>query len=158
MVFVLIIILSNAVQPGFSRKNLHRERRPPVTLTIHRINLLSLMLSPSPPSHLFLSNPHVTFLLKLIFCLILLNICIPIRLTRLNSPLTKGRVTFPNRMNFRKSSKRPLTPPIFGKLYCAFRDKIVTKVRMFIWRHCCVLYDPISHEMHVVQMFNMVIG
>ena len=47
---------------------------------------------------------------------------------------------------------------IFGKLYCAFRDKIVTKVRMLIWRHCCVLYDPISHEMHVVQMFNMVIG
>ena len=40
---------------------------------------------------------------------------------------------FPNRMNFRKSSKRPLTPTlIFGKLYCAFRDKIVTKVRMFI--------------------------
>ena len=57
------------------------------------------------------------------------------------------------------TSKRPLTPPlIFGKLYCAFRDKIVTKVRMFIWRHCCVLYDPISHEMPVVQMFNMVIG
>ena len=49
-------------------------------------------------------------------------------------------------------------PLIFGKLYCAFRDKIVTKVRMLIWRHCCVLYDPISHEMHVVQMFNMVIG
>ena len=72
----------------------------------------------------------------------------------------KGSSTFPNRMNFRKSSERPLTPPpiIFGKLYCAFCDKIVTKVRMFIWRHCCVLYDPISHEMHVVQMFNMVIG
>ena len=37
-------------------------------------------------------------------------------------------------------------------------DKIVTKVRMFIWRNICVLYDPISHEMHVAQMFNMVIG
>ena len=49
-------------------------------------------------------------------------------------------------------------PLIFGKLYCGFRDKIVTKVRMFIWRDICVLYDPISHEMHVVQMFNMVIG
>ena len=48
-------------------------------------------------------------------------------------------------MNFRKSSKRLLTPPlIFGKLHCAFRDKIVTKVRMFIWRNICVFYDPIS--------------
>ena len=71
----------------------------------------------------------------------------------------KGRVRLTDPMNFRKSSKRLLTPPlIFGKLHCAFRDKIVTKVRMLIWRHCCVLYDPISHEMHVVQMFNMVIG
>ena len=47
----------------------------------------------------------------------------------------KGRMVSPKLMNFRKSSKRPLTPPppppiIFGKLYCAFRDKIVTKVRM----------------------------
>ena len=52
------------------------------------------------------------------------------------------------------------SPPsiIFGKLYCNFRDKIVTKVRMFIWRNICVFYDPISHEMHVAQMFNMVIG
>ena len=49
-------------------------------------------------------------------------------------------------------------PLIFGKLYCGFRDKIVTKVRMFIWRNFCVFYDPISHEMHVAQMFNMVIG
>ena len=65
----------------------------------------------------------------------------------------------PKRMNFRKSSKRPLTPPlIFGKSYCGFRDKIATKVRMFIMADCCVLYDPISHEMHVVQQFNVVIG
>ena len=72
---------------------------------------------------------------------------------------SKGRVTLPNRMNFRKSSKRPLTPPlIFGKLYCAFCDKIVTEVRMFIWRNFCVFYDPISHAMHVAQIFNMVIG
>ena len=70
----------------------------------------------------------------------------------------KGRMASPKLMNFRKSSKRPLTPPlIFGKSYCAFRDKIVTKVRMFIWRNCCVLYDPISHEMHVVHQFNMVL-
>ena len=26
-----------------------------------------------------------------------------------------------------------------------------------VWRDCCVLYDPISHEMHVVQQFNMVL-
>ena len=72
----------------------------------------------------------------------------------------KGRVATPKQMNFRKSSKRPLTPPppIFGKLYCGFCDKIATKVRMFIWRNFCVFYDPISHEMHVAQMFNMVIG
>ena len=27
---------------------------------------------------------------------------------------------------------------------------------MFIWRDCCVLYDPISHEMHVVQSRVMI--
>ena len=33
----------------------------------------------------------------------------------------KGRVPLPNRMNFWKNSKRPLTPPlIFGKLCCKF--------------------------------------
>ena len=49
-------------------------------------------------------------------------------------------------------------PLIFGKLYCGFCDKIATKVRMFIWGDFCVFYDPISYEMHVAQMFNMVIG
>ena len=42
----------------------------------------------------------------------------------------KGRSTFPNQMNFRKSSKQPLTPPppplIFGKLHCKF-FKLATK-------------------------------
>ena len=34
---------------------------------------------------------------------------------------SKGRVRLPNRMNFRKNSKRPLTPPlIFGKFCCKF--------------------------------------
>ena len=34
---------------------------------------------------------------------------------------TQGRAAIPKRMNFWKSSKRPLTPPlIFGKSYCAF--------------------------------------
>ena len=37
-------------------------------------------------------------------------------------------------------------PPSFSKNHIA---DFATKVRMFIWRHCCVLYDPISHEMHV---------
>ena len=51
----------------------------------------------------------------------------------------KERVATPKQMNSRKSSKRPLTPPPhFGKLYCGFRDKIATKVRMFIWRDFCV--------------------
>ena len=36
--------------------------------------------------------------------------------------MTKGSLPLPKRMNFRKSSKRPLTPPplIFGKSYCGF--------------------------------------
>ena len=34
----------------------------------------------------------------------------------------KGSLAHPKRMNFRKSSKRPLTPPplILGKSYCTF--------------------------------------
>ena len=45
----------------------------------------------------------------------------------------KGRVSQPKQMNFWKSSKRPLIPPlIFRKSYCRFRDKIATKVHMFI--------------------------
>ena len=43
------------------------------------------------------------------------------------SVLTQGCPAPPKRMNFRKSSKRPLTPPlIFGKLYCKF-FKLATK-------------------------------
>ena len=37
---------TTALQPGFSWKNLHRERRPPVTLTIHKINLNLLNYHP----------------------------------------------------------------------------------------------------------------
>ena len=62
---------------------------------------------------------------------------------------------------FSEKFQTPFDPPplIFRKLYCGFCDKIATKVRKFIiWRDICVLYDPISHEMHVVQMFNMAIG
>ena len=32
----------------------------------------------------------------------------------------KERIPLPNRMNFWKNSKRPLTPPSFSKLYCKF--------------------------------------
>ena len=47
-------------------------------------------------------------------------------------------------------------PLIFGKLYCGFRDKSAyVHMEALHWRDCCVLYDPISHDMHVVQMFNM---
>ena len=58
----------------------------------------------------------------------------------------------PQRMNFRKSSKRPLTPPPhFRKIMLRFsRQKCVCS----LWRDCCVLYDPISDEMHVVQQLN----
>ena len=53
-------------------------------------------------------------------------------------------------------------PPHFRKIMLRILrqncDKIATKVRMFIMADCCVLYDPISHEMHVVQQFNVVIG
>ena len=45
-------------------------------------------------------------------------------------------------------------PPSFSESYIA---NFATKVRMFILRNFCVFYDPISHEMHVAQMFNMVI-
>ena len=53
-------------------------------------------------------------------------------------------------------------PPHFRKIILRISrqncDKIATKVRMFIVADCCVLYYPISHEMHVVQQFNVVIG
>ena len=76
-----------------------------------------------------------------------------------DSLIIKGRVRLTGSDEFSEKFQTAFDPPlIFGKLHCAFRDKIVTKVRMLLWRHCCVLYDPISHEMHVVQMFNMVIG
>ena len=46
-------------------------------------------------------------------------------------------------------------PPHFWKIILRIsRQKCVCS----LWWDCCVLYDPISHEMHVVQQFNMVIG
>ena len=67
-------------------------------------------------------------------------------------------------MNFRKSSKRPLTPPPhhFRKIILRIsRQKCVIsrqKCVCSLWRDCYILYDHISHEMHVVQQFNMEIG
>ena len=53
--------------------------------------------------------------------------------------MTKRRVAPPNRMNFRKRSKRPLTPPlIFGKLYCGFRDK---SAYVHMEGHLCIIWS-----------------
>ena len=46
-------------------------------------------------------------------------------------------------------------PPHFRKIILQIsRQNCVCS----LWRDCCELCDPISHEMHVVQQFNMVIG
>ena len=62
-------------------------------------------------------------------------------------------------MNFRKSSKRHFATKV-RNLATKVRD-FATKVRDFacvcsFWRDCYILYDPISYEMHLVQLFNMV--
>ena len=50
-------------------------------------------------------------------------------------------------------------PPSFLENHIAdFATKLRQKCVCSLWRDCCVLYDPISHEMHVVQQFNVVIG
>ena len=70
----------------------------------------------------------------------------------------KGQTTSPKRMNFRKSSKLPLTPLSFSENHIAdFASKLWQKWVCSLWWNCCVLYDPISHEMHVVQQFNVVL-
>ena len=67
---------------------------------------------------------------------------------------SKGRIPIPTRMNFWKSSKQSLTPLHFWKIILwILRQKCVCS----LWRDCFILYDPTSHEMHVVQQFNMVI-
>ena len=49
-------------------------------------------------------------------------------------------------------------PPSFSENHVAlFATKLRQKCVCSVWRDCCVLYDPISHEMHVVQQFNMVL-
>ena len=77
--------------------------------------------------------------------------------------MTKGSIRLPKRMNFRKSSERPFTPhPHFRKIMLRIlRQKCVIlrqKCVCSLWRDCYILYDHISHEMHVVQQFNMEIG
>ena len=68
----------------------------------------------------------------------------------------KGQMGTPKRMKLRKSSKRLLTPPPhFRKIILRIsRQKCVCS----LWRDCCVLYDPISHDIHAIQQFNMIIG
>ena len=72
----------------------------------------------------------------------------------------KGQTASPKRMKLRKSSKWPLTPPpsSLENHIADFATKLRQKCVCSLWRDCCVLYDPIYHEMHVVQQFNMVIG
>ena len=52
--------------------------------------------------------------------------------------------------------------PLFLENHIAdFATKLRQKCVCSLWRDCYninVLYDPISHEMHLVQQFNMVIG
>ena len=49
------------------------------------------------------------------------------------SLITEGRLTLPKRMNFRKSSKRPLSPPSFSESYIA---DFVTKLRQkCVWSY-----------------------
>ena len=72
----------------------------------------------------------------------------------------KGCQKPPKRMNFWKSSKRSLIPsPLFMASYIAdFATKLWQKCVCSLLRDCCVLYDPISHDMRVVQQLNIVIG
>ena len=53
-------------------------------------------------------------------------------------------------------------PPSFSENHIAdFATKLRQKCVCLLWQDCYninVLYDPISHEMHLVQQFNMVIG
>ena len=50
-------------------------------------------------------------------------------------------------------------PPSFLENHVAlFATKLRQKCVCSVWRDCCVLYDPISHEIYVVQQFNTVIG
>ena len=50
--------------------------------------------------------------------------------------------------------------PAFGPppSFCRFFEKVQQKCACSLRRYCYVLYDPISHEMHVVQQLKMVKG
>ena len=62
----------------------------------------------------------------------------------------------PKRMKLRKSSKRP---PSFSKNHVAdFATKLRQKCVCSLWRTVVYYMIYISHEMHVVQQFNVVIG
>ena len=58
-------------------------------------------------------------------------------LTRVYNDYTKGSMSVPKRMNFWKSSKRPLTPPplIFGKSCCRFFKQLYS-----LKNHTCGIF------------------
>ena len=66
-----------------------------------------------------------------------------------NTMVRLGKHPLSKRMNFRKTILR------ISRQKCVIsRQKCVCS----LWRDCYILYDHISHEMHVVQQFNMEIG
>ena len=71
----------------------------------------------------------------------------------------RDRRRLQNGWNFGKIPKAFDPPPSSLENHIAkFASKLRQKCACSLWRDCCVLYDPIYHEMHVVQQFNMVIG
>ena len=53
----------------------------------------------------------------------------------------------------------PLPPHFWKIILRILRQKCVISRQKCVcsfWQDCYILYDPISHEMHVVQQFNMV--
>ena len=53
----------------------------------------------------------------------------------------------------------PSPPHVWKIILRISRQKCVISRQKCVcsfWRDCYILYDPISHEMHVVQQFNMV--
>ena len=75
--------------------------------------------------------------------------CVNTSLPTLGMPLPTKRDEFSEK--FQTAFDPPL---IFGKSCCGFHNK--SAYVHYGGTVITVLYDPISHEMHVVQQFNMV--
>ena len=87
------------------------------------------------------------------------NHCELLLLAFVVSPTVRDRRRLQNRRIFGKVPNGLWLPPSFSENHIAdFATKLRQKCVCSLWRDCCVLYDPISHEMHVVQQFNVVIG